>query len=119
MCGNVPAALDLRSPVFGLPTLPETAVIGDPVGGFYHPSATTNVTPGQEPGTKRARALPYRPNANLIVDPSHTIWNKAPCDAASAMDEKPLVVVIRTRPGNPTTQLTPGYGTPDACHSPA
>ncbi|WP_127359197.1 phosphocholine-specific phospholipase C [Actinacidiphila soli] len=65
VCGDLTGAFDFTSPVFGLPELPQTAVIGDPVGGAYHPPVTTNAMPKQEPGTKRARPLPYQPNANL------------------------------------------------------
>jgi phospholipase C len=65
VCGDLTGAFDFASPVFGLPTLPATTVSGDPAGGAYHPPATTNSAPQQEPGTKPARPLPYQPNANL------------------------------------------------------
>jgi phospholipase C len=66
VCGDLTGAFDFESPVFGLPALPATGpVIGDPPGGAYHPPATTNAMPGQEPGTRPARALPHQPNANL------------------------------------------------------
>jgi phospholipase C len=65
VCGDLTGAFDFTSPVFGLPNLPKTTVIGDPAGGSYKPPVTTNAMPTQEPGTKRARALPYQPNANL------------------------------------------------------
>jgi phospholipase C len=65
VCGDLTGAFDFTTPVFGLPTLPATTVIGDPPGGAYHPPATTNAAPQQEPGTKPARPLPYQPNANL------------------------------------------------------
>ncbi len=64
-CGDLTGAFDFAEPVFGLPKLPRTTVIGDPPGGSYQPPVTTNAMPRQEPGTKRARALPYQPNANL------------------------------------------------------
>jgi phospholipase C len=66
VCGDLTSAFDFRSPVFGLPTLPTTTVIGDPAGGSYHPPVTSNAMPAQEPGHKPARPLPYQPNANLI-----------------------------------------------------
>jgi phospholipase C len=66
VCGDLTGAFDFTSPVFGLPNLPKTTVIGDPAGGSYHPPVTTNAMPKQEPGTKRARSLPYQPNANLL-----------------------------------------------------
>jgi phospholipase C len=65
VCGDLTDAFDFSSPVFGLPTLPPTTVIGDPAGGSYKPPTTTNAMPTQELGTKRARPLPYEPNANL------------------------------------------------------
>jgi phospholipase C len=65
VCSDLTNAFDFTSPVFGLPTLPATTVIGDPPGGSYHPPVTTNEMPMQEPGTKPARPLPYQPNANL------------------------------------------------------
>ena len=66
VCGDLTGAFDFTSPVFGLPKLPRTTVIGDPAGGAYNPPVTTNEMPEQEPGTKRARPLPYQPNANLV-----------------------------------------------------
>jgi phospholipase C len=65
VCGDLTDAFDFNSPVFGLPPLPTTTVIGDPAGGAYKPPVTTNAMPMQESGTKRARPLPYQPNANL------------------------------------------------------
>ncbi|HEX3789689.1 MAG TPA: phospholipase C, phosphocholine-specific [Pseudonocardiaceae bacterium] len=65
VCGDLTNAFDFTAPVYGLPTLPATTVIGDPTGGAYSPPVTTNALPQQEPGSKRARALPYQPNANL------------------------------------------------------
>ncbi|MCW2539959.1 MAG: Phospholipase [Frankiales bacterium] len=65
VCGDLTGAFDFASPIFGLPKLPKTTVIGDPPGGSYKPPTTTNAMPKQEPGTKRARSLPYQPNANL------------------------------------------------------
>jgi phospholipase C len=65
VCGDLTGAFDFASPVYGLPELPATTVIGDPQGGAYHPPVTSNAMPAQEPGVKRARALPYQPNANL------------------------------------------------------
>ncbi len=65
VCGDLTQAFDFRSPVFGLPVLPATTVIGDPAGGSYTPPVTSNVMPIQEPGRRPARPLPYQPNANL------------------------------------------------------
>jgi phospholipase C len=65
VCGDLTDAFDFTSPVFGLPKLPATTVIGDPPAGSYSPPVTTNAMPKQEAGTKPARPLPYQPNANL------------------------------------------------------
>ena len=65
VCGDLTSAFDFCAPVFGLPTLPSTTVIGDPAGGSYAPPVTSNAMPKQEPGHKPARPLPYQPNANL------------------------------------------------------
>ncbi|MEV6901799.1 phosphocholine-specific phospholipase C [Amycolatopsis sp. NPDC051372] len=65
VCGDLTGSFDFHSPVYGLPRLPKTTVIGDPAGGSYQPPVTTNKMPKQEAGTKKARALPYQPNANL------------------------------------------------------
>ncbi len=65
VCGDLVDAFDFESPVFGMPKLPAVSVIGDPPGGAYNPPATSNEMPVQEQGSKRARALPYQPNANL------------------------------------------------------
>ena len=64
VCGDLTDALDFSKPVYGLPPLPDLAPIGEPES--YSPPVTTNVLPAQEPGVKRARALPYQPNANLV-----------------------------------------------------
>ncbi|MYS21103.1 phospholipase C [Streptomyces sp. DvalAA-14] len=63
VCGDLTGAFDFTAPVFGLPKLPDLAPIGEPAG--YNPPVTTNALPEQETGTKRARPLPYQPNANL------------------------------------------------------
>jgi phospholipase C len=65
LCGDLTNAFDFTAPVYGLPRLPATTVIGDPAGGSYNPPVATNSQPKQEPGSKRARPLPYQPNANL------------------------------------------------------
>jgi phospholipase C len=62
--GDLTNAFDFKSPVFGLPKLPTLAPIGEAAG--YSPPVTTNAMPKQESGTKRARPLPYQPNANLV-----------------------------------------------------
>ncbi|GHH87468.1 non-hemolytic phospholipase C [Streptomyces sulfonofaciens] len=65
VCGDLTAAFDFASPVYGLPELPDLAPIGEP-SSAYAPPVTTNAPPRQERGTKRARPLPYQPNANLV-----------------------------------------------------
>ncbi|WP_329459784.1 phosphocholine-specific phospholipase C [Streptomyces sp. NBC_01497] len=64
VCGDLTGAFDFTSPVYGLPRLPSLEPIGEPVG--YAPPVTTNKMPKQESGTKKARPLPYQPNANLV-----------------------------------------------------
>ncbi|HVV77752.1 MAG TPA: phospholipase C, phosphocholine-specific [Mycobacteriales bacterium] len=65
VCGDLTGAFDFRAPVYGLPELPPTSATGDPAGGAYQPSPTSNRMPRQEAGTKPARPLPYQPNVNL------------------------------------------------------
>ncbi len=65
VCGDLTSAFDFTRPIYGLPKLPKTTVIGDPAGGAYDPQPVTNAMPTQEKGAKRARPLPYQPNANL------------------------------------------------------
>jgi len=64
VCGDLTDAFDFTSPVYGLPPLPDP---GPPIGNAtpYAPVPATNVMPPQESGAKRARPLPYQPNANL------------------------------------------------------
>ncbi|KIF78286.1 hypothetical protein QR77_39885 [Streptomyces sp. 150FB] len=64
VCGDLTGAFDFTSPVYGLPRLPSLEPIGDDVD--YDPPVTTNTMPKQEGGTKKARPLPYQPNANLV-----------------------------------------------------
>jgi phospholipase C len=63
VCGDLTNAFDFGSPVFGLPKLPATAAIGLDLNS--QPTPTTNAMPSQEPGHRRARPLPYQPNANV------------------------------------------------------
>ena len=65
VCGDLLGAFDFDEPVYGLPDLPATTVIGLPSGGAYHPPVPDNEMPTQEAGARPARALPYQPNANL------------------------------------------------------
>jgi phospholipase C len=64
VCGDLTGAFDFASPVFGMPELPDP---GQPIGEpqEYNPVPASNVMPMQESGAKRARPLPYQPNANL------------------------------------------------------
>ncbi len=64
VCGDLTGAFDFRSPVYGLPRLPDPAPIGE--AASYDPPVTTNALPPQEHGTKRARPLPYQPGADLV-----------------------------------------------------
>ncbi len=62
--GDLLNALDFEHPVYGLPDLPwVTAPVGEATE--YHPVPASSKMPSQEPGVKRARALPYQQNASL------------------------------------------------------
>ncbi|MET7540340.1 phosphocholine-specific phospholipase C [Streptomyces sp. NPDC005507] len=65
--GDLTGVFDFTRPVYGMPSgLPATKVIGyDTCGPLPNPAPQTNALPGQEPGTRPARALPYQPNGNL------------------------------------------------------
>ncbi|MFE1775469.1 phosphocholine-specific phospholipase C [Streptomyces sp. NPDC059008] len=65
--GDLTGVFDFDSPVYGLPSLPDTAkVIGQATcGPLPNPTPTTNALPVQEPGTRPARALPYQPDGYL------------------------------------------------------
>jgi phospholipase C len=63
VCGDLTAAFDFASPVYGLPHLPATGLLIPEVE--YDPQPGDNRMPVQEPGTRRARPLPFQPNANL------------------------------------------------------
>jgi len=63
VCGDLTSAFDFQSPVFGLPQLPAAPAIGLSLNS--QPTPTTDAMPEQEPGSRRARPLPYQPNANL------------------------------------------------------
>lgn len=63
VCGDLTAAFDFSNPVYGMPRLPATGPLIPEVE--YDPLPGDNTMPAQEAGTKRARPLPYQPNANL------------------------------------------------------
>jgi phospholipase C len=63
VCGDLTAAFDFTSPVYGFPRLPALGPLVPEVK--YNPLPGDNVMPRQEPGSKRARPLPVQPNANL------------------------------------------------------
>ncbi len=62
--GDLTSAFDFTSPVYGLPSLPDTStVIGQSSCTLLpNPSPNSNALPAQEPGSKPARPLPYQPN---------------------------------------------------------
>ena len=64
VAGDLLNAFDFRSPVYGLPKLPDPGALIPEVE--YTPLPGNNVMPTQEPGRKPARPLPYQPNANLV-----------------------------------------------------
>jgi phospholipase C len=62
--GDLLNAFDFDNPVFGMPDLPfVTATVGE--ASSYNPIPSNNQMPVQEPGSKKARALPYQANASL------------------------------------------------------
>ncbi|MEV1199675.1 phosphocholine-specific phospholipase C [Microbispora rosea] len=63
VCGDLTTAFDFAKPVYGMPDLPETGPLIPETR--YTPLPGDNTMPTQEEGTKRARPLPYQPNANL------------------------------------------------------
>ncbi|GAB3879372.1 hypothetical protein GCM10027612_05040 [Microbispora bryophytorum subsp. camponoti] len=63
VCGDLTTAFDFEKPVYGMPDLPETGPLIPETR--YTPLPGDNTMPTQEEGTKRARPLPYQPNANL------------------------------------------------------
>ncbi|MEU7936182.1 phosphocholine-specific phospholipase C [Microbispora bryophytorum] len=63
VCGDLTTAFDFEKPVYGMPDLPETGPLIPETR--YTPLPGDNTMPTQEEGTKRARTLPYQPNANL------------------------------------------------------
>lgn len=64
VAGDLVNALDFGSPVYGLPKLPAPTSLVPEVK--YTPLPGNNVMPTQEAGKKRARPLPFQPNANLV-----------------------------------------------------
>ncbi len=65
VAGDLTSAFDFRSPNKALATLPSTAAFA-PTDALRHPDykpvpPSTQSLPAQEPGLRRARALPYRP----------------------------------------------------------
>ncbi|MER6997587.1 phospholipase C, phosphocholine-specific [Streptomyces sp. NPDC000410] len=65
VCGDLTGLFDFGSPVYGLPALPATSIIGSACGGVPNPAPPNNALPVQEPGTKPARALPHQSNGYL------------------------------------------------------
>ncbi|MEV4299169.1 phosphocholine-specific phospholipase C [Microbispora rosea] len=63
VCGDLTTAFDFAKPVYGMPDLPDTGPLIPETR--YTPLPGDNTMPTQEEGTKRARPLPYQPNANL------------------------------------------------------
>jgi phospholipase C len=63
VCGDLTAAFDFTSPVYGLPHLPPTGPLIPEVQ--YNPQPADSRMPHQEPGTRKARPLPFQPNAYL------------------------------------------------------
>ncbi|MEU2026733.1 phosphocholine-specific phospholipase C [Streptomyces sp. NPDC016469] len=69
VCGDLTSMFDFTSPVYGLPALPATATAVDmgQCTGLPNPAPVANKLPAQESGTRKARALPYQPAADLAA----------------------------------------------------
>ncbi|MFI6075728.1 phosphocholine-specific phospholipase C [Actinoplanes sp. NPDC051343] len=63
VCGDLTAAFDFASPVYGVPKLPSTGPLIPEMR--YNPQPADSKMPTQEPGTRKARPLPFQPNAYL------------------------------------------------------
>jgi phospholipase C len=64
VAGDLVNAFDFKSPVFGLPKLPDPGALVPEVE--YTPLPGNNLMPTQELGRKPARPLPVQPNVNLV-----------------------------------------------------
>ncbi|MET7645022.1 phosphocholine-specific phospholipase C [Streptomyces sp. NPDC005426] len=69
VCGDLTSMFDFTSPVYGLPALPATTTTVDmsQCTSLPNPAPVDNKLPTQEAGTRKARALPYQPAADLIA----------------------------------------------------
>ncbi|WP_267241958.1 phosphocholine-specific phospholipase C [Streptomyces sp. PR69] len=65
VCGDLTGLFDFSSPVYGLPALPATSVLGSACNGVPNPAPQDNRLPDQEPGVRPARPLPYQANGYL------------------------------------------------------
>ena len=107
VCGDLTGAFDFAKPVYGLPDLPDTGELIPEVR--YTPLPGDNTMPAQEEGTKRARPLPYQPNANLagFTSPSGVVANLKFSNVAPFVTKASHFAVYNNRAGFPTLAQYP------------
>jgi len=79
LCGDLTSAFDFRSNLVSLPLLPDAAALAaqalQQCNSLPAPQPPAQQSmPRQEPGSRRARALPYQPNAFARVDRAGELW---------------------------------------------
>jgi phospholipase C len=108
VCGDLTAAFDFAKPVYGLPDLPDTGALIPEVR--YTPLPGDNTMPAQEAGTKRARPLPYQPNANLAgftSGPSGAVASLTFSNVAPFVTKASHFAVYNNRAGLPSLAQYP------------
>jgi phospholipase C len=78
ICGDLTTCFDFHRPNMAIPALPDTARLRAEADRTQAklpppapPSSGHQEPPVQEPGTRRARAIPYQPMADLVVAGDH------------------------------------------------
>ncbi|WP_433062580.1 phosphocholine-specific phospholipase C [Dactylosporangium sp. CS-033363] len=108
VCGDLTSAFDFSQPVYGLPHLPATGPLVPEME--YTPLPGDNAMPAQEPGTKRARPLPYQPNATLTgftTGPSGVVANLRLSNVAPFASKSSHFAVYNNRSGIPALTQYP------------
>jgi phospholipase C len=108
VCGDLTAAFNFAAPVYGLPDLPGTGPLIEET--WYTPLPGDNKMPTQEAGTKRARPLPYQPNANLVgftSGPSGGVANLTFANVAPFATKASHFAVYNNRAGFPSLAQYP------------
>ncbi|GII55485.1 phospholipase C, phosphocholine-specific [Planotetraspora thailandica] len=108
VCGDLTNAFDFEKPVYGMPLLPQTGALIPETR--YTPLPGDNTMPTQEKGTKRARPLPYQPNANLAgftSGASGVVANLTFSNEAEFVTKASHFAVYNNRAGLPTLAQYP------------